>query len=222
MPFFLPQVFIINRFFFLFSLSLGPRTGSSLPTTGKRSGGSGRTADNSPARAPAAAPITPAAALATSASGPAMPAAASDASAAAPTTPADAPAAPAPAAAASALATALPPQRRPSLEKLSLVTLSKFNLLENTVADLKERVYGTSPTNEVILQEVRYNLTFSVVEINVKFSFELTIPSVFVSSLNRAVTTSLSYISSDQSIMGFCFNNPWEYPKSPHTCAWGI
>lgn len=49
---------------------------------------------------------------------------------------------------------------RPSLttggpEQLSLVTVSKFNLLENTVKDLKNRVYGSIPTNEDILEEVR-------------------------------------------------------------------
>ncbi|KAF9411027.1 hypothetical protein HW555_010073 [Spodoptera exigua] len=40
-------------------------------------------------------------------------------------------------------------------ERLSLVTISKFNVLENTVEELKNRVYGTSPKNEEILQEVR-------------------------------------------------------------------
>ncbi|KAL0895554.1 hypothetical protein ABMA27_011656 [Loxostege sticticalis] len=42
-----------------------------------------------------------------------------------------------------------------SQEKLSLVTLSKFNMLENTVEDLKSRVYGSMPKNEEILHEVR-------------------------------------------------------------------
>ncbi|XP_028040362.1 uncharacterized protein LOC114250612 [Bombyx mandarina] len=40
-------------------------------------------------------------------------------------------------------------------EKLSLVTLSKFNTLESTVEDLKNRVYGSMPKNEAILEEVR-------------------------------------------------------------------
>lgn len=40
-------------------------------------------------------------------------------------------------------------------EKLSLVTTSKFNILENTVNDLKDRVYGSMPKNEEILEEVR-------------------------------------------------------------------
>ncbi|CAG4924111.1 unnamed protein product [Colias eurytheme] len=47
------------------------------------------------------------------------------------------------------------PVRVTSTEKLSLVTLSKFNLLENTVEDLKNRVYGSMPKNEEILEEVR-------------------------------------------------------------------
>ncbi|XP_013148402.1 PREDICTED: FK506-binding protein 5 [Papilio polytes] len=42
-----------------------------------------------------------------------------------------------------------------STERLSLVTLSKFNVLENTVEDLKNRVYGSMPKNEEILEEVR-------------------------------------------------------------------
>nr|XP_026484890.1 uncharacterized protein LOC113392607 [Vanessa tameamea] len=42
-----------------------------------------------------------------------------------------------------------------STEKLSLVTISKFNILENTVEDLKNRVYGSIPKNEDILEEVR-------------------------------------------------------------------
>ncbi|XP_075983889.1 uncharacterized protein LOC142981698 [Anticarsia gemmatalis] len=53
-------------------------------------------------------------------------------------------------------ATSMPPrQGLTSTEKLSLVTLSKFNLLETTVLDLKERVYGSIPKNEEILEEVR-------------------------------------------------------------------
>ncbi|XP_014360239.2 uncharacterized protein LOC106712258 [Papilio machaon] len=56
-----------------------------------------------------------------------------------------------------------PPQEPPapvrsqpaSIERLSLVTLSKFNVLENTVEDLKNRVYGSMPKNEEILEEVR-------------------------------------------------------------------
>ncbi|XP_022819351.1 uncharacterized protein LOC111351582 isoform X2 [Spodoptera litura] len=40
-------------------------------------------------------------------------------------------------------------------ERLSIVTLSRFNVLENTVEQLKNRVYGTTPKNEEILQEVR-------------------------------------------------------------------
>ncbi|XP_063545778.1 uncharacterized protein LOC134753770 [Cydia strobilella] len=47
------------------------------------------------------------------------------------------------------------PRRMTSSEKLSLVTLSKFNLLENVVQDLKDRVYGSMPKNEQILEEVR-------------------------------------------------------------------
>ncbi|XP_045512660.1 glutamine-rich protein 2 isoform X1 [Pieris brassicae] len=47
------------------------------------------------------------------------------------------------------------PQRMASTEKLSLVTMSKFNLLETTVEDLKSRVYGSMPKNEEILEEVR-------------------------------------------------------------------
>ncbi|KAJ0181299.1 hypothetical protein K1T71_003384 [Dendrolimus kikuchii] len=42
-----------------------------------------------------------------------------------------------------------------SSEKLSLVTLSKFNILESTVEDIKNRVYGSMPKNEEILEEVR-------------------------------------------------------------------
>lgn len=59
-----------------------------------------------------------------------------------------------------------------SSEKLSLVTLSKFNILENTVEDIKNRVYGSMPKNEEILEEVRFchvlhsNLiTFRLVEV---------------------------------------------------------
>ncbi|CAK1548406.1 unnamed protein product [Leptosia nina] len=48
-----------------------------------------------------------------------------------------------------------PAPRLTSTEKLSLVTISKFNLLENTVEDLKSRVYGSMPKNEEILEEVR-------------------------------------------------------------------
>ncbi|XP_061710437.1 uncharacterized protein LOC133520115 isoform X2 [Cydia pomonella] len=47
------------------------------------------------------------------------------------------------------------PRQMTSSEKLSLVTLSKFNLLENAVQDLKDRVYGSMPKNEQILEEVR-------------------------------------------------------------------
>ncbi|XP_069354303.1 uncharacterized protein C16orf96-like isoform X1 [Maniola hyperantus] len=42
-----------------------------------------------------------------------------------------------------------------STEKLSLVTLSRFNVLENTVEDLKSRIYGSMPKNHEILEEVR-------------------------------------------------------------------
>ncbi|CAH0406066.1 unnamed protein product [Chilo suppressalis] len=42
-----------------------------------------------------------------------------------------------------------------STEKLSLVTISKFNLLESAVEDLKNRVYGSIPKNDQILEEVR-------------------------------------------------------------------
>ncbi|XP_048006406.1 uncharacterized protein LOC125241806 [Leguminivora glycinivorella] len=47
------------------------------------------------------------------------------------------------------------PRQMTSSEKLSLVTLSKFNLLESAVQDLKDRVYGSMPKNEQILEEVR-------------------------------------------------------------------
>ncbi|XP_050351931.1 uncharacterized protein LOC126774434 isoform X2 [Nymphalis io] len=50
---------------------------------------------------------------------------------------------------------ASPLQAIDSTEKLSLVTISKFNTLENTVEDLKNRVYGSIPKNEDILEEVR-------------------------------------------------------------------
>ncbi|XP_046976235.1 uncharacterized protein LOC124542309 [Vanessa cardui] len=50
---------------------------------------------------------------------------------------------------------ASPLQPISSTEKLSLVTISKFNILENTVEDLKNRVYGSIPKNEDILEEVR-------------------------------------------------------------------
>lgn len=43
-----------------------------------------------------------------------------------------------------------------SSEKLCLVTLSKFNVLETVVQDLKNRVYGSVPKNEELLEEVRY------------------------------------------------------------------
>ncbi|XP_048481949.1 uncharacterized protein LOC105382474 isoform X2 [Plutella xylostella] len=43
----------------------------------------------------------------------------------------------------------------PSGEKLSLVTVSKFNLLEAKVNDLNNRVYGSMPKNEDMLEEVR-------------------------------------------------------------------
>ncbi|XP_039745522.1 uncharacterized protein LOC120623534 [Pararge aegeria] len=48
-----------------------------------------------------------------------------------------------------------PSQRLTSTEKLSLVTISKFNILENTVEDLRSRVYGSMPKNQEILEEVR-------------------------------------------------------------------
>ncbi|CAG9107573.1 unnamed protein product [Plutella xylostella] len=41
------------------------------------------------------------------------------------------------------------------IEKLSLVTVSKFNLLEAKVNDLNNRVYGSMPKNEDMLEEVR-------------------------------------------------------------------
>ncbi|XP_045450438.1 uncharacterized protein LOC123659231 [Melitaea cinxia] len=47
------------------------------------------------------------------------------------------------------------PREVGSSEKLSLVTISKFNILENTVEDLRNRVYGSIPKNEEILEEVR-------------------------------------------------------------------
>ncbi|KAG6453336.1 hypothetical protein O3G_MSEX008088 [Manduca sexta] len=47
------------------------------------------------------------------------------------------------------------PHALSSTERLSLVTLSKFNLLESAVEDLKNRVYGSMPKNEEILEEVR-------------------------------------------------------------------
>ncbi|XP_050553418.1 uncharacterized protein LOC118262240 isoform X3 [Spodoptera frugiperda] len=47
------------------------------------------------------------------------------------------------------------PGAGPGPESISLVTLSKFNVLENTVEEMKNRVYGTTPKNEEILQEVR-------------------------------------------------------------------
>ncbi|CAH0722759.1 unnamed protein product, partial [Brenthis ino] len=48
-----------------------------------------------------------------------------------------------------------PPREVTSTEKLSLVTISKFNVLESAVEDLKNRVYGSIPTNEDIIEEVR-------------------------------------------------------------------
>ncbi|KOB72389.1 putative glutamine rich 2-like protein [Operophtera brumata] len=42
-----------------------------------------------------------------------------------------------------------------SSDKLSLVTLSKFNILEKSVEDIQNRVYGSIPKNEDILEEVR-------------------------------------------------------------------
>ncbi|CAH2099724.1 unnamed protein product [Euphydryas editha] len=47
------------------------------------------------------------------------------------------------------------PREVSSTEKLSLVTMSKFNILENAVEDLRNRVYGSIPKNEEILEEVR-------------------------------------------------------------------
>lgn len=38
---------------------------------------------------------------------------------------------------------------------LTVVTVSKFNLLESHVQDLQKRVYGSIPNNEAILEEVR-------------------------------------------------------------------
>lgn len=48
------------------------------------------------------------------------------------------------------------PREIGSTERLSLVTISKFNILESAVEDLKNRVYGVMPKNEEILEEVRY------------------------------------------------------------------
>ncbi|KAL4705039.1 hypothetical protein ACJJTC_009827 [Scirpophaga incertulas] len=42
-----------------------------------------------------------------------------------------------------------------STARLSLVTTSKFHVLENTVEDLRNRVYGSIPKNDQILEEVR-------------------------------------------------------------------
>lgn len=40
-------------------------------------------------------------------------------------------------------------------DRITLVTLSKFELLENAVNDLKHTVYGALPKNEDIIREVR-------------------------------------------------------------------
>lgn len=44
-------------------------------------------------------------------------------------------------------------------QRLSLVTTSRFNVLESAVNDLKGVVYGMTPTNEQIMEDVR--LAFS-------------------------------------------------------------
>lgn len=48
------------------------------------------------------------------------------------------------------------PAYQSSTERLSLVTLSKFNVLEKAVEEIKDRVYGSMPKNEEILETVRY------------------------------------------------------------------
>ncbi|KAJ8734902.1 hypothetical protein PYW08_014152 [Mythimna loreyi] len=135
-------------------------SGAATPTPAAYAPGAPAHAPGAPTPAPGA---PKAAAPAHGAPTPAAPAPGAP-TAAAPAPGAPAAAAPAPAATVSAT---VPPSQHPSrvaqlgppprasVERLSLVTLSKFNLLENTVADLKERVYGTTPKNEEILQEVR-------------------------------------------------------------------
>lgn len=48
----------------------------------------------------------------------------------------------------------------PAGEKVSLVSWSKFNLLESVVEDLRNRVYGSMPKNEDILEEVRFVIRY--------------------------------------------------------------
>ncbi|KAJ2946279.1 hypothetical protein O0L34_g12318 [Tuta absoluta] len=43
----------------------------------------------------------------------------------------------------------------PSGQELSIVTLSKFNVLADAVDDLRQKVYSTLPTNDKILEGVR-------------------------------------------------------------------
>lgn len=50
----------------------------------------------------------------------------------------------------------------PAGEKVSLVSWSKFNLLESVVEDLRNRVYGSMPKNEDILEEVRFVIRYLI------------------------------------------------------------
>ncbi|XP_059049431.1 rho family-interacting cell polarization regulator 1-like [Achroia grisella] len=81
-----------------------------------------------------------------------------------------------------------PPGHPTSSEKLSLVTISKFNILENTVQDLKNRVYGSIPKNEAILEEVRS-------QTNLKAITDMW-TSLNVSSRLEAAETGLTKLSS--------------------------
>ncbi|XP_073945883.1 uncharacterized protein isoform X2 [Choristoneura fumiferana] len=76
----------------------------------------------------------------------------------------------------------------PAGEKISLVSWSKFNLLESVVEDLKNRVYGSMPKNEDILEEVRS-------QTNLKAITDMW-TSLNVSSRLEAAETGLTKLSS--------------------------
>ncbi|XP_045761030.1 uncharacterized protein C16orf96-like isoform X2 [Maniola jurtina] len=82
----------------------------------------------------------------------------------------------------------LPARGLTSTEKLSLVTISRFNVLENTVEDLKSRVYGSMPKNHEILEEVRS-------QTNLKAITDMW-TSLNVSSRLEAAETGLAKLSS--------------------------
>lgn len=93
------------------------------------------------------------------------------------------------------------PRGLASTEKLSLVTISKFNSLENTVEDLKSRVYGSMPKNQEILEEVRY---FTHIDRYI----------IFNATNNSAANPHPKFISVSNPVLGYTLQ--WVQSKKTH------